>query len=191
MDEESLVRLIRRNWVNIFSIKSIINNIANPSGETKTFQFGKDKKKDELFIKTMKSRLLPRTSQKLGILSISNSKLLDEMSVINKGIIEGSPKLEIIEICNDDECIEEVIVPGEDCPKQEEIEDVSIQYEEVCSTSNLICPPQPPPKVTPCAVDDCILFAQKECNFITKVSKTGYFIYKIIICNIRFNQSDF
>ena len=135
MDEESLVRLIRRNWVNIFSIKSIINNIANPSGETKTFQFGKDKKKDELFIKTMKSRLLPRTSQKLGILSISNSKLLDEMSVINKGIIEGSPKLEIIEICNDDECIEEVIVPGEDCPKQEEIEDVSIQYEEVCSTS--------------------------------------------------------
>ena len=176
MNEDSLVRLIRRNWVNIFSIKSIINNIANPNGDLKTFQFGKDSKADQLFLQRIRTNLPARFRQQLGILSISDEKLLNEMKIINKGIIDGSPKIEITEICDNTECFDEVVVPGKECPEQEIIEDVSIEYIETCSTSELVCPPQPPPRETPCSVDDCIAFAQKECDLISKVTKTGYIL---------------
>jgi hypothetical protein len=162
-----------KNWVNIWSIKSIINNIANPDGDLKTFQFGKDKDKDTLFLQQIKRQLPPRMVQRLGILRITDTVLLKEIQFLNQGIIDGSPIFEIIEQCDDSECVDIIDKPAKDCPPQETIEQISDEYVEICSTDNLVCPAQPPPRETPCTVNDCISFAKNYCsNLITPNQKT-------------------
>lgn len=171
MNEKSLLRLIMKNWVNIWSIKSIIDSIANSEGKLETFQFGKEKKTDEIILNQIKSQLPPRISILLGILKISSTDLMKEITILNEGILKGSPKVEIQEVCDDKECVETIATPTEECPPQETIEKVKEEYIEICSTKDLECPPQPPPRVTPCTMDDCIVFAQQKCNVMINPSK--------------------
>lgn len=149
-----------------------MNNIANPDGEVKTFQFGKDAELDNRHLDLLKTRLTPVMRQRLGILTISNANLMKELASINTGILEGIPRREIIEQCDDEECIEEVIQPGKECPPQETIENVEEEYVEICSTDSLICPQQPPPRETQCTFEDCSFFAKKQCDSIIDSSKT-------------------
>lgn len=160
-----------KNWVNIWSIKSIINNIANSDGKTETFRFGKDTKSDEQMLDQIKSNLTPRMLIMLGIMKQSRSDLMKEITILNKGIINGSPKVEIIEVCDDKECVETITTPGKECPPQKTLEKVSEEYIEICSTKDLECPPQPPPRETPCTMDDCIVFAKQQCNVMINPSK--------------------
>lgn len=160
-----------RNWVNVLSLKNVLNNIVNPEGQIETFRFGKNEAEDQKFFQDLKTSLLPITRQKLGILTISNADLMGEVKAINQGILQGIPRREIIEQCDDSECIEEVDVPGEGCPPQETIENVTEEIQEVCSTDQLTCPPQPPPQPTPCTFDDCSAFAKKQCSSLIDTSK--------------------
>lgn len=161
-----------KNWVNIWSIKSIIDNIANPDGKMKTFQFGKEQKTDEMILDQLKSQLSPRILILLGIMKLSKTNLMKEITILNKGIISGSPKVEILEVCDDKECVETITTPGEECPPQKTVEEVSEEYIEICSTKDLECPPQPPPRETPCTMTDCLLFAKQKCNIMINPSKS-------------------
>jgi hypothetical protein len=161
-----------KNWVNIWSIKSIINNIVNSDGQLKTFQFGKDKTQDKIILRSIKGQLPPRIAQNLGILTISEELLLKEIQFLNQGIIDGSPIFEIIEQCDNSECVDIIDKPGEDCPPQETIEQVTEEYVEICSTDGLVCPAQPPPRQTPCTVNDCISFAKNYCSGMINPSQT-------------------
>lgn len=152
MEEKSLVRLVRRNWVNIWSIKSIIKNISDIRGELQTFQFGKDGAQDEAYIKKIRGALGGDLLDRLGINQISNAALLKELKILNKGIVEGSPRVEIIQSCesSSDES-------PKNCPPAKVKEIVKEVYVETCEGNKTGI-------VQQCGIDQCLDVAKDYCD---------------------------
>jgi hypothetical protein len=159
MEEKSLIRLVRRNWVNIWSIKSIIRNIGDVDGKLETFLFGKDKKKDMIYLKSLRKGLPKDILNKLGINKISNDSLMGELGVLNKGVVEGSPRIEIIKNCVKNENDNK----PRNCPPAKIKEIVKEIYVETCEgkeTNNSEILNQK----LKCGVDECLDISKEYCD---------------------------
>lgn len=88
-----------RNWINIWSIKSLIKTVADPDNKIKNFSFGQDAEKDIAFLKIMRSKMPADAKNLLGLSTISNKNLLRELNVLNSQIISGTPRIEIEKQC--------------------------------------------------------------------------------------------
>lgn len=129
-------------------------------GKLKTFQYGKDKIKDEVFLKSLRFRLTSTIREKLGINKISNKNLLSELDVLNKGIVEGSPRVEIIQKCPK---VDPVVVEKEkECPPQKIREVVKEIYIDTCEDKQKNG--QPVPVQIKCGLDQCIEISKDYCD---------------------------
>lgn len=178
MEEKSLVRLVRRNWVNIWSIKSIIKNISDTDGKLKTFQFGKSKTSDEIYLKSLRRSYSDEILDKLGINKISNQALMEELKILNKGIVDGSPRVEIIQSCQP----KEIQVPKE-CPPAKIKEIVKEIYVETCEGSET-GKSEIKERPLQCGVDECLNIAKDYCD--KKISSMN--LYEHFIFCLKFKR---
>jgi hypothetical protein len=95
LNEKALVRLVMRNWINIWSIKSLIKSVADPNNQVDKFSFGEDNTKDLAFLAIIRKNMPVETQKMLGLHSISNKNLLTELNVLNTQIISGTPRIVI------------------------------------------------------------------------------------------------
>ena len=139
LNDKSLLRLVRRNWVNIWSLKSIIDNLANSGNSLKAFQFGKDEESDAKFVKELRLRLTDNYLKQLGINDISNSRLMKELAVLNEGILSGGPVLEVNVPCPEKKCRKVYKKGKKTCPEPIVKNIVKEIYVDRCEGNQIEC----------------------------------------------------
>ena len=113
-----MIRLVRRNWINIWAIKGLIKNVADPNNNVNSFTFGQDAQKDLEFIRVIRNNMPIETQRELGLETISNRGLLQELNVLNSRIIAGTPRIEIEKQCPTCPTPQTVEIPVVDgCPQ--------------------------------------------------------------------------
>lgn len=88
-----------KNWINIWSIRSIISNVANPKRVKVNFDFGKKPDRDLAFLKHMRTKLIEKHLRLLGVNKVSNNSLLAELNILTDQIIKGTPTVTKVQPC--------------------------------------------------------------------------------------------
>ena len=158
MNEKSLIRLVMRNWVSIWSIKSIISNIANPNNQQNIFKFGKNQDDDHSFLLTIRQTLDSTHLDNLGINDISNAKLLSELYKLNLQIINGTPVIKVKQNCKKIQ-----VNPQLPCEPK-------IVIKETCTHPQ----PQPRPQVQhTCVFEQCRGMCEVYCSNLMQTYNSG------------------
>ena len=82
-----------KNWINIWSIRSIISNVANPKRRKVKFTFGKNAARDLKFLIQMRKGLSEKHLNLLGVNKVSNNSLIVELNTLTQQIIKGTPSI--------------------------------------------------------------------------------------------------
>ena len=164
LNEKSLIKLVRRNWVNIWSLKSIVNSLANSNGRYKSQQFGKDKETDLEFIKQLRSKLPEKYLELLGINDISNNGLMSELQTLNEGILSGSPSVEVIQTCPEKVCKKVFITEDVECPGPITKKIVKEVQVDVCEGNKIECVTNITFLPKMCGINECSEITSEYCN---------------------------
>ena len=82
-----------KNWINIWSIRSIISNVVNPKRRKVNFTLGKNADNDLKFLIRMRKGLGERHLNLLGVNKVSNNSLIAELNTLTQQIIKGTPSI--------------------------------------------------------------------------------------------------
>lgn len=166
LNDKSLLRLVRRNWVNIWSLKNIINSLANPRRSIKSLQFGKNEANDQDFIKNLRLRLPTKYLELLGINNIANKGLMRELQILNEGIVSGSPRVEIKKPCPPKKCRKVYREGSKTCP--EPIIKVMVRQiqVDVCENNEIKCIQNIRYLPKQCGMSNCMSITTEYCNMI-------------------------
>lgn len=157
---------MRRNWVSIWSLKNIINSLANPAGRLKTFQFGKDDAADKQFVKNLRVQIPPKYLELLGINNISNSGLMKELTVVNEGVVSGSPRVEIVRPCPKKVCKKVYKKEEKHCPGPRIKKIVKEIYVDICEQNTIKCTQNVVFLPKNCGMEQCNQMTVEYCNSI-------------------------
>ena len=83
-NDEALLNLIMRNWVNLDSMYSILKNVFQQKKPEYGGFFGDQDVNNIEFLKIMKEKMLDSTVDRLGVKEVSEEKILREMEIIKK-----------------------------------------------------------------------------------------------------------
>lgn len=93
-NDEALVNLIMRNWINIDGLSAIIRNIFQENKPKYGGFYGDSKMNNEDFIQILKQNMLSETVRKLNLTNKSSSEILLEIEFIRNQLsplIQAAP----------------------------------------------------------------------------------------------------
>ena len=111
-------------------------------------------------MKSLRKGLSSDILDKLGINKIDNDSLMKELEILNKGIVDGSPKIEIIKECEENN---EVKIVKSKCPPAKIKEIVKEIYVETCEGKETNTSQVMNQKVK-CGVDECLDISKEYCD---------------------------
>lgn len=102
----------------------------------------------------------------LGINNISNSGLIRELTVVNEGVVSGSPRVEIVKPCPKKECKKVYKKEERKClgPKIKEI--FKEIYVDVCENNTIKCTQEVVFLPKNCGMEQCNAMTVEYCNSI-------------------------
>ena len=177
LDDKSLVRLVRRNWIKIWSLKSIIDVLANPNKTLSFFQFGKSPAQDLLFVSQLRSTLPEKYVEILSINDYSNERLIRDLASINDGLVSGGPVLEVHKKCPKKECRKVFKKKDQKCPEPIIKNIVKLITVDVCEGNKIECVTNLEYLPKECNLQTCLDITTEYCNGILRSMESEWEIF--------------
>jgi hypothetical protein len=132
----------------------------------KTLQFGKDESNDQNFVKSLRNQLPKKYLELLGINNIANKSLMKELQILNDGIVQGSPRVEIKKPCPPKKCRKVYREGTTTCPEPIVKVMVRQMQVDVCENNEIKCVQNIVYLPKQCGMNKCQDITTEYCNMI-------------------------